>query len=48
MPLWGAVGYAKEGVDLLACWKGQFSRQKNGDIWNAIALCHVDYLEGTK
>ena len=38
MPIWGAVGYAKEGVDLLACWKGQFSRQKNGDIWNAIPM----------
>ena len=42
------MGYAKEGVDLLAGWKEQFSRQKNGVIWNAIPLCHVDYLEGTK
>ena len=29
----------KRVVDLLACWKGQYARHCNGDIWNPIPLC---------
>lgn len=25
-------------VELLACWKGQYARRCNGEIWNAIPL----------
>ena len=36
MLFWGQVGHAKNGSWATACWKGQFGKQHNTEIWKAI------------
>nr|POF21583.1 hypothetical protein CFP56_10795 [Quercus suber] len=34
-----SMGYASRIIDVLACWKGWFTRRGFGDAWCAVPLC---------
>ena len=37
---WGFLCFAKDLVDLLACWLGKFRKHRNGVIWKLDTVPH--------